>query len=238
MRHVLLATAAALVLVMEIDRRLSRAPAKMYYASLRPFTALPNLLIAWDAPHPPILRAGDILPLFPGAARLREHHKVIREEALAARTAKLDSVFFNKITDEKWSGLVLKWYGPLTEESSQCPQTSALIESLPQVKLAMFSVLKPGAVFTPHTGPSRACLRYHLAVDAPGTADCAITVDGEPFVWNTGEDVMFDDTFVHSVRNDTDKTRIVLFLDVVRPVTWSSLAQKLLFAGGSWFAGK
>jgi beta-hydroxylase len=30
--------------------------------------------------------------------------------------------------------------------------------------------------------------------------------------------MVFDDTYKHQVRNDTDGTRVVLFLDVVRPL--------------------
>lgn len=32
---------------------------------------------------------------------------------------------------------------------------------------------------------------------------------------------MFDDTYKHQVWNDTQERRVVLFLDVQRPMTWS-----------------
>ena len=37
--------------------------------------------------------------------------------------------------------------------------------------------------------------------------------------WTEGGSVMLDDTYDHEVFNDTDGQRVVLFLDVVRPLT-------------------
>ena len=36
--------------------------------------------------------------------------------------------------------------------------------------------------------------------------------------WRDGKDIVFDETMVHWAKNDTDKTRIILFCDVTRPV--------------------
>ena len=43
-----------------------------------------------------------------------------------------------------------------------------------------------------------------------------IGTDDDPQHWHEGASLVFDDTFEHAVRNDTDSTRVVLFLDVVR----------------------
>ena len=40
---------------------------------------------------------------------------------------------------------------------------------------------------------------------------------GEQAHWREGESLVFDDTYEHHVWNDTEGTRVVLFLDVMRP---------------------
>ncbi len=50
--------------------------------------------------------------------------------------------------------------------------------------------------------------------------------------------MLFDDTFEHEVRNDTDETRIVLFLDVDRPSdrlgTWFNRLIVTLIRGSAY----
>jgi beta-hydroxylase len=47
---------------------------------------------------------------------------------------------------------------------------------------------------------------------------CRIFVDGEPYTWRDGEDLLFDETFLHTAENTTNETRIILFCDVERPL--------------------
>ena len=84
----------------------------------------------------------------------------------------------------------------------------------------MFSVLAPGAVIRPHKGIFKGCLRYHLGLVTPNSDACCIEVAGEKYSWRDGEGVLFDDTFVHHVRNDTSSVRIVLFCDILRPLNF------------------
>ena len=48
-------------------------------------------------------------------------------------------------------------------------------------------------------------------------------VDGHTCVWEEGQAFMFDDTFPHEVHNDTDEERVVLLIDVERPMTRKGL---------------
>ena len=50
--------------------------------------------------------------------------------------------------------------------------------------------------------------------------------------WRPGEVLVFDDSLVHEVHNDTGEPRVVLFIDFVRPCRWpvSWLNQLVLFA--------
>src|SRR5262249_33925745 len=48
--------------------------------------------------------------------------------------------------------------------------------------------------------------------------ECRIFVDGIPYSWRDGEDLLFDETYIHYAENTTDQTRIILFCDVERPL--------------------
>ncbi len=162
---------------------------------------------------------------FPAHTTLRDKWGAIRDEAARLRGAGLASGiendrFFRRIADGRWKKFYIKWYGEvLPDARAACPETCALLDRLPEVHLAMFSILGPGAVIPPHTGPFKGCLRYHLGLECPpGGAEgpATITVDGEDYSWREGEDVLFDDTYLHEVRNPTEGTRVVLFCDVER----------------------
>ena len=45
-----------------------------------------------------------------------------------------------------------------------------------------------------------------------------IKVGGQVAHWPEGKSLVFDDTFEHEAWNDTDETRVVLFVDVIRPL--------------------
>lgn len=165
----------------------------------------------------------DMVSNFPDCDMLRDNWKEIRDEVMdlysdgAMKKIKGD-LFFRKIADDNWKKFYIKWYDKIQDDAyDKLPYTCSLIDKIPQVQSAMISVLEPGAVITPHVGPGRMSLRYHLGLSTPQESDgCKITVDGIDYCWKDGEDVLFDDTFVHEVRNDTDETRIILFCDVRR----------------------
>ncbi|MHB8233624.1 MAG: aspartyl/asparaginyl beta-hydroxylase domain-containing protein, partial [Solirubrobacteraceae bacterium] len=68
-------------------------------------------------------------------------------------------------------------------------------------------------------GPYKGVLRYHLGLIVPEDAEsCRIRVGDDIRHWQAGKSMIFDDTFNHEVWNDTDETRVVLFVDVLRPL--------------------
>jgi beta-hydroxylase len=159
--------------------------------------------------------------LFLNVDRLRNALPIIKQEALASLKDSKPinkDLFFRGIADNGWKRFYIKWYGPSDSlAKSICPQTCALLDSMPEVHLAMFSILMPGSKITRHFGPARMCLRYHMGLFTPNDDDCFINLNGEKYSWRDDEDVMFDDTLIHFVENNTDKPRIILFLDIERP---------------------
>ena len=89
-----------------------------------------------------------------------------------------------------------------------------------RIKIAMFSVLAPGAKILPHKGVYKGCLRFHLGLSTPNSDDCFIIINEEKYSWKDGEGILLDDTYEHEVHNNTEETRIILFCDIVRPLNF------------------
>ena len=122
--------------------------------------------------------------------------------------------------DDRWKTYFLYCYGNrIPENCARCPRTTELIEQVPGMQTAFFSILHPGKHIPEHRGPYKGVLRYHLGLQVPGDGDeCRIRVGEEYATWEEGESLMFDDTHPHEVWNETDRCRVVLFMDVVRPL--------------------
>jgi beta-hydroxylase len=99
------------------------------------------------------------------------------------------------------------------------------------MKTAFFSILLPHKHIPEHCGPYKGLIRYHLALKVPEPQEkCRIRVGNDIRHWQEGKSLLFDDTFPHEAWNDTDGIRVVLFLDIVRPMTfpWSVINQVLI----------
>ena len=79
--------------------------------------------------------------------------------------------------------------------------------------------MEPGKYLDPHHGPFKGIIRYHLGllIPPPESGECYISVDSLKYSWKEGEVILFDETYLHFVHNDTKYHRIILFLDVKRP---------------------
>lgn len=157
---------------------------------------------------------------------LRNNWKVIRDEyteyvktygkfkrlkELDINQSELDS------TPIPWEVLFLRCYNADTNKVHYFPKTTALLKSVPGCSLAMFSILKPGQYLPRHFGPYKGVLRYQLSLIVPKDYEnCFLEVNDKKYCWQEGCDVIFDDTLQHSVHNNTDEHRVILFLDVKR----------------------
>jgi beta-hydroxylase len=148
----------------------------------------------------------------------REYINYIKNHGKLLRFKDIDRVQTDyDISDIPWDVLFLRVYNKDTSKIKYFPETYNLISKIPGCSLAMFSVLHPGKIIPPHTGPFKGVLRYHLALITPKKSNkCKITVNKIEYHWQTGKDVIFDDTFIHNVENNTDESRVVLFLDIQR----------------------
>jgi beta-hydroxylase len=119
-----------------------------------------------------------------------------------------------------WRKFYLKWYG-YTHESAKrlCPKTVEVLSRVPSINGAMISVLPPGAELTRHLDPVACSLRYHLGLSTPNSQDCFINIDGQNYSWRDGEALLFDETYLHYAKNNSDQTRLILMCDIDRPMT-------------------
>jgi ornithine lipid ester-linked acyl 2-hydroxylase len=181
---------------------------------------------------------------FPWIERVQENWLTIRAElegVLADRDALPNFQDISKdqieITDDDdWKTYFLYGYGFAAKLGVEtCPKTAALMREIPGMTTAMFSILSPRKHILDHRGPYKGVLRYHLGLIVPREAEqCRIRVGEDIRHWEEGKSLMFDDTFNHEVWNDTDETRVVLFVDVLRPLPapWSRVNRMIVKAIG------
>jgi len=167
---------------------------------------------------------------FPWVAAAEVEYPAIREELvrILSRIDELPS--FQDLSpaqqvltqDDGWKTFFFYLYGKKFDRNLEtCPRTSRLLSTIPGMKTAFFSVLRPGKHLPEHRGPYAGVLRYHLGLKIPTEVDkCWIRVGNTRRSWEEGKSLVFDDTFPHEAMNGTNEVRVVLFVDFKRPLPW------------------
>jgi beta-hydroxylase len=176
--------------------------------------------------------------------RLEARWKDIRDEALRIRAEDIPSlgdISFDHgriAADKRWRAFFLKGYGYRMEaNAARAPVTAALLDKVPGLVTANFSVLAAGGHIPRHWGMTKGMLTYHLTLRAPREWDkCRMHLEEGEAVhvlnWQDGQSFLFDDMFNHEVWNETGEDRYVLLIQIKRPCRWrGNLIQNLfLFA--------
>ena len=139
--------------------------------------------------------------------------------------------------DNLWKTFFLYGYGVKLEQNCNfCPQTTRIIEQIPGLKTAFFSIMLPGKHIPEHRGPYKGVLRCHLPVKVPQDYhQCGIRVDREIHHWQAGKIIVFDDSYPHEAWNNTEEIRVVLFLDIMRPMSFpASILNQLIVGAIRW----
>jgi beta-hydroxylase len=164
----------------------------------------------------------------PGLVELGRHWRTIRDELLPLLEERDRIPAFRDIspdhrriaTDTRWKSFFLEGYGFRAEENcARCPETMALLKTVPGLVVAFFSIMEPGTQVPLHRGVTKAWYNCHLGLVVP-EGRVGIEIAGQPVGWREGEWLVFDETNRHRVWNETDRARVVLFLQVRRPMTW------------------
>jgi beta-hydroxylase len=122
--------------------------------------------------------------------------------------------------DDRWKTYLFYGFGIKAERNCQrCPKTAQLLEQIPGMKTAFFSILLPHKHIPRHRGVYKGVVRCHLGLKVPQPQQqCRIQVGQQLCYWEEGKCLIFDDTFDHEVWNETDDIRVVLLFDFVRPL--------------------
>lgn len=122
-------------------------------------------------------------------------------------------------TDNKWKTFFFYGFGLKAEQNcALCPQTAAVLEQIPGLLTAFFSILHPKKHIPAHRGLFKGIIRTHLGLIIPGNnGECRMNIDDQTLYWEEGKVFVFDDTYRHEVWNDSDDVRVVLLIDTIRP---------------------
>lgn len=121
---------------------------------------------------------------------------------------------------DRWKVFILYGFGvPSQRNCARCPETARLLQQIPNLQSAWFSILSPHYHIARHRGVTKTVLRSHLGLKIPQERErCRMEVGEDMVVWETGKCVVFDDFFPHEVWNDTPEERVVLIFDFDRPM--------------------
>jgi aspartyl/asparaginyl beta-hydroxylase (cupin superfamily) len=177
---------------------------------------------ASTVPNDPVLDPD----LFGWTSLLRKEWEAIRDEAVAVLERPESVPLLDEISPDhediappgKWRSFFLHGYGfAVPDNLARCPRTAAIVSRIPELNTAFFSILAPGAHIPAHRGVTKALLTCHLGLIVPkGRLEMA--VGPERVRWSEGGTILFDDSWTHEVWNETAETRVVLLIQVRRPL--------------------
>jgi aspartyl/asparaginyl beta-hydroxylase (cupin superfamily) len=165
---------------------------------------------------------------FPWVAAIEREWRTIRGELERVLVRQGELPCFQDIAadvgtisrDDRWKTFMLAGYGLRSERGiAQCPETWRIVQQIPGLKTAMFSIFEPGQHLPPHRGPYNGLLRFHLGLIVPEPREqAALRIGDQVCHWAEGEALVFDDAYEHEAWNRTRGTRAVLFVDFVKPL--------------------
>jgi ornithine lipid ester-linked acyl 2-hydroxylase len=181
------------------------------------------------------------LATFPWAREIEREWPLIRAELDRVLLRKSELPNFHDIstdvatisTDQSWKTFFLTGYGNTSARNTAlCPETWRIVQKIPGLQTAMFSIFEPGKHLPAHRGPYNGVLRLHLGLKVPPYPDkVGIRVDKQICHWQEGRALIFDDAFEHEAWNHSDETRVVLFVDFDKPLRFpANLLHKMLLS--------
>jgi len=191
-----------------------------------------------EVPDAPLLDEATL----PWTARVRAEWQAIRKEAREILHYSEAIPPLNQISpdhariagDGNWKSFFLHGYGQRIDENCRrAPRTAALADRIPDLNSAFFSILGPGCHIPRHKGVTKGLLTWHLGLDVPGEPEkCHMRLADRHIHWRAGQSFLFDDTYPHEVWNETNDVRVILLVQVRRPMRWPGSIGPDLFLWG------
>ena len=169
-----------------------------------------------------------------GLLRIDENYEAIREEILKVLPKQQEIPDYYKVDEAQyelsmqskgdgkghWRTLFLYLQGHDLPTKKLLPKTLEIIEGIPNCIQAWISIMEGGQSVAPHRTRSYGYLRYHLGVVVPTDKPPRIRVKDGSHTWQEGKSVLFDNSWEHEVINESKQNRVVLIVDVLRPLPW------------------
>ncbi len=165
---------------------------------------------------------------FDFTGKLEANWQTVRDEAASILQHRDSIPSFDEVSpDQKriskggsWRTFFLFGFGERLEKNcAKAPATAALLEQIPGLQTAWFSILAPGYHIPAHRGVTKGILTCHLGLIIPKEREqCRLRVEDETLSWQQGKTLMFCDGYDHEVWNDTDEERTVLLIQFDRPM--------------------
>jgi beta-hydroxylase len=172
--------------------------------------------------------------LFPWSEDLEVNWEKIRDEALVVMEQPDEIPPLREISpdhsgiarDNRWRSFFIWGYGYRHDGNAcRCPETTRIVERIPNLVSAFYSIHVPGLHIPRHRGVTKGIVNCHLALKIPREREkCVMNIDGKDYLWSDGKAIVFDDTYDHEVWNNSDETRIILLIQVLRPMRFPGSA--------------
>jgi beta-hydroxylase len=202
----------------------------MIYLPTLPLLNLISLFLSFIYKNPPFIK--DYHTMFPLSVEIEKKTDVIIDEFTnytennapeCIRESNPGFKIENNSTENNcWRALYLKKIGKIENKLIKYfPNTIELVKD-EQIHNAFFSILDPGVEIPPHVGYYKGYLRYHMGIVIPNDDTdkiddkAYIVCGGEKYIWKKGKGIVFDDIYLHHVKNPTNQKRVVLYLDIKR----------------------
>ena len=151
------------------------------------FTFVKLLEENWDSIYDElieVLRYRDLIPSF---------HEISKEQYKISK-------------GKKWKTFAFFSFGrKFKYNCSYAPNTVKLLECIPNLQSAWFSVIAPGYHVPKHKGITRGILRSHLGLSIPNNPkECFMDIGNDRIYWQQGKVVIFDDS-TSAIDTQTEK---------------------------------
>ncbi len=173
----------------------------------------------------------DIDAVYPDLRELENHYDTIRGEVEAILPSKQEIPQYHEADstrshissgedpDRNWHVLMLYLMGEKPPENrALCPETSRLLDAIPDLYQCFVSILEPLTSVPPHATTYGGYLRYHLPLIVPEERPPTMRVKDQMHTWSEREAILFDDSWDHEVFNECQSIRVILVVDLLRPM--------------------
>ena len=162
---------------------------------------------------------------YPWAVDMENHWSEIKPQVIKfiderEKAFSSNANHYKGLGSSQWTSLTFSFWGVKVSGSLEkdCPALAAHLAKIPGLVSVSFSQLAPQSSIDEHRGNTNAIFRCHYGIEVPeGLPNCGFRVNGEDRGWEEGKWLFFNDAQKHTAWNKTNKRRILLIIDVVRP---------------------